>query len=584
MNANALNTVFQTQWRRSRAAIISASAGVFAIFAILLIRDRPLAYVADWNRETMAWELVPNESIDFIATMVIIFFTVIVPMIAVLFGNSDSDKLHVSLPTRVMRLPLATWKLVAVFMIYGLVAVGGISLFATALMKTVIATNFGWWMPLALAVSAIAVLQFWAYCFGNANPKAGAVVFGLGIAAVAWLLRQEFAFLFLNQAGPVATLSAVGGLLCMTYGATVWGVGVNRRGGFPDFVTELSQRRAARGKRLRRFRSPEQAHRWHERRLYGWQLPLLTLAIMTAYFFGMSILVAVYKISNVTGNSSVEGGIFDVGWKGQAPLVTTGLNLTAVTAGVLVGALMFMRAGTWNDESTYLLTRPLSTRTLAVARLVELLRTVLISLALMMVCTGAGALLLRFRGDGLQIIHYLGLGYEHVPPILALVFFWGMLFLALWVGIWSINLAYAMAIFGIAILPAFGIIWGLEEVGIISRSQMGTSLDMAFMIGSRVGAVVLIAGAAWAYIRAERLGVIPRYMKGVMLVFWLSYSLPFIYYGLTFNQEALVGVIYNDWSVKFPHPIDWGLWTGLSVMPIAPLFTHAYFLERARRQ
>jgi hypothetical protein len=35
---------------------------------------------------------------------------------------------------------------------------------------------------------------------------------------------------------------------------------------------------------------------------------------------------------------------------------------------------------------------------------------------------------------------------------------------------------------------------------------------------------------------------------------------------------------------QFPHPINWFLWAALSLLPIAPIFTHPLYIQRARHQ
>ena len=89
--------------------------------------------------------------------------------------------------------------------------------------------------------------------------------------------------------------------------------------------------------------------------------------------------------------------------------------------------------------------------------------------------------------------------------------------------------------------------------------------------------LLLVGVVAMAY-RCERRGLVPKSYKWMALGPWVIYSGLFGYFGLRFKLPDDAAA----WVMDFPYPIDWGLWVGISALPIAPLFLHPLLVGRSR--
>lgn len=584
MTSSPLFTMLAAQWNRSRWVLLGSVPSMVAVCLCLYAMDHYDAV-----------EFVGTPSGALIGTMAFITIMVLSTVVTVLLLQSDAERLHLSLPTRMMRLPLATWRIVLPLMMYGALTAATVSAVATCLIKLVLSTTFPWWLPVCLAVCAMAVAQAWALAWGDANPKTGATVLLLGFASVIGLLQLGLSLL--NESNTIleadavyeahfayllpVTLAVVG----LSLAVAVAGVSLNRHGGIPDWtsllrlnpkrITSLSESKA------RRFRSAKQAQLWYDWRCFGWQLPLAIFVGLGLYFLGMPLLVAVMNVTNVTGQSSVHGfaALFAVDWLTSPQFVTTGFQVSALMGAVLAGAYLFMKAGNWNTESTFLLALPMSTPALARTRISLVFRSSLLGLGVLMAALGVIALIVGARGESLGILDYLVQGYEEIPRIGVLAFFWGGLFLFMWVAVWAVNVGWALLAFAIALVPAVVGAGVAGAAGAVPMPDPAAFANTAWDICTWAAAALLIAATLWAYRAGRTRGLLGPHVKWMIPLLWLVYSGAFTIFGRTFYFPPDARL-----PNPFPHPIDWSLWLALSMLPIAPMITHPLLLHRARHR
>lgn len=289
-------------------------------------------------------------------------------------------------------------------------------------------------------------------------------------------------------------------------------------------------------------------------------------------------MVALFRISDTTGNSSSEGiaPLFFVDWLKSVQTLMTGLRISALAGGVMVGGIMFMRAGQWNSQSKYLLTRPLSTTKIAHARVVALLASSGAAFLVLAALTFGVWGYLRVTGYRFGMIPYLMNGYEDLSVFLIVGVFWGALYGMIWMGAWSVSLVYVMSVVGLVFLPPLTVVGVLSLAGLFedgAAAVQGT-VDVCTWVAS----VLLLIGVAVMAYRCERRGLVPRYYKWMALGSWVVYSGLFTFLGLRFELPFDAAA----WAMDFPYPVNWGLWVGISALPITPLFLHPLLVGRSR--
>ena len=566
-------SIIWSQWLKTRGTLIGISLGSVAFCSILYLVDqlRPGAITG-----APAQELI-------ITTLFIVLVTT-ATSISLLLVHSDAEKLHVSLPIRTLRLPLPTWKIVAPLMVYAVATIAVMSALATFLINLVIMTPFSWWIPIVISTCVIAMVQAWALAFGDINPRAGLAAVVVGVLLLALLIQQTFVVEFLLESGPIPIFAATLVVLTILFGLAVVGVSLNRHGGLPEFSALRAGNASAARARKPRFKSALKAQLWHDWRCFGWQLPLCALGAGAVYFLGMPLLVAMFNVTDVTGNSRAEGRFFFVSWLTSAQFVTTGLQIAALFSAVSVGAYLFMKAGHWNVKSTFFLTKPVPTRTLALARLSLMFKSTLLGVAGLMSAVGIISGLLMLSGDEIGFIHYLRQGYEAVPDPAIMAFFWSTLFVFMWTAIWSVNLGFAMFVFaGVLAVP---FVWTVLIGGSVEE---GSGLDTLWQYGVWAASGILAVSFLLAYIQGLRYKLIaPRtHIAGAVL--WIVGAVVFTIYGTVYDYHGVRSAIslFGGDAVEastWPYPIDWPLWFGLSIIPIAPIFTHPLQIHWARHQ
>ena len=571
MSARPVQTIFWGQWQKTRWLLLTTFIGIAATYILLAIVDgrglRPGA------GETAS---------DFLVAILLISLPLFFTGASILLGHSDSERLQIALPERVLMLPLATWKLVAIFLGFGALVAAGVALAATLPALSMLNLNFAWWLPVAIAVPAMVLLQIWAYTFGDASPRVALLSFAACFIAFAWIMQRPALVRFITESSPVLVGLSLALLLLLVGSIAVGVVTVNRRGGWAGQFAFLNPSSVRTRRERRPFSSKRMAQFWYEWRLFGTLLPMCVSVVMVAYFFGLPLVVGIFRMSESTGNSSAEGidALFSISWYTSAQFVSTGIGLAAIVGGIVVGGIMFMRAGHWNSQSSYLLTRPLSIQRISSARLQMMLASTTLTLVLLVSALGALAALLATQGEAVGLIRYLHQGYEHLHPAIPLVCFWSGIVLLMWIASWSINSVWVLSTLALVHLPSILILSALTLSGQLPLADARSLILPIIGICNWIASGFLVVGLLWMAYRSGRRTLVHPGLTWFAAILWVVYSAVFYYYVTEWDIPPGA----QDWAVRFPNPVEWSIWIGISALPIAPLFLQPLLVESARHR
>ncbi len=567
MGAGAMWTVYAGLWRRLRQTFMLVIAGTAAAYGLVWLADA---------QGLRAHER--DDSGDFMVAFLIIGVSGLVGAAGVLLANSDAEKLELALPQRMLRMPMRTWKLALVHMGFGMTAAAVIAVGATLPAFWVLKVNFAWWMPVMAAVTLMPLVQLWAYTMGNAGLRAALISFVLYFGGLAWLSQRPYVVERLTTAGPAKNAALLLLFLAGVY-ALLWAVAaVQRRGGWAASLPRRGTELAA-GRARNPFRSARAAQFWFEWRQYGMLLPAYVGGAAAAYFVGMPLVVGVFRMTNVTGKSSTEP-LFRIDWLSSAQYIWMGLFLSAFLGSLLVGGVMFMRAGHWNSASSYLLTRPLTLLWISNARMLVLGAGAAIALGELAAITGAIEGIVHLSGDSTGFGFFLHQGYEQLPQWLAVAMHFGFLLVLMWACAWPVSFVFALGCFAVLTLPLLGAIWGGALVGALAPDDATAKAAELGPIANWISATLAVGGLlamAWVANRRRFLHpVLPWLCAGI----WLAYSWAFAH--IMTRWEIPEGV--QEWYLRFPHPLNWPLWVGISIVPLIPFFLHPLMLARIRNR
>ena len=571
MNAKPIRTVFWGQWQKNRWLLLTILAGIALAYGLLAMVDtRGLR------------ENAGDPAEDFLIAILLISVPSLVAAASVLLGHSDSERLHITLPPRILRLPLTTPKLAAVLLTFGILVAALIASAATLPAIFMLNVDFDWWVPVLIAVLAMTVLQLWAYTFGNATPRVALLSFILCFASFAWIVRRPFLVQLATESGAAIAVLLLAIPLAAVFGISVLVIAILRSGGWAGGFAILNPVRAGVRRKKRAFRSRRVAQFWYEWRLFGSLLPLYVTGVAAAYFFGLPLVIAVFRISDTTGNSSAEGvaALFSISWLTSAQFVSTGIYLSAIIGAVIVSGVMFMRAGHWNSQSNYLLTRPLSIQRIASARLSMMLASTTLTALIFLAALAVLIVIIRAGGENLGLVSYLRQGYGHLPEALILAYFWGGILLILWVGSWSVNFAWVLCVAALVYLPPITAIWILALLGRLSISDAQTTTHATVYICNWIASTILVAGLLWMVYQSYKKQIVPASHIWVAALLWIIYSGVFYYFAGQWDVPAAA----KEWVVRFPNPVDWSIWIGISTLPVTPLFLQPLLLDYARHR
>lgn len=554
-------------WRKSRLAFAGTIAGFVAACLLLLVGDA-LGIHPDYIE-------VGKFAVMTVALGVVAFTIVMI--------HADSDRLHYAMPKRVFRLPAASWKIVALQVSYGALASAAVGLVLGLLAVALVGMDIAWWGPACVAVFVVCGLQAWANMQSEDNPRAA--VLSLLICSIVVLLLLTLPGLgsFVGRITPfVAAAISIG----VFYGVALFGLVINRHGGFSEFPSLTfwqGGKRFAKGPLPRRFNSARAAQRWYEWRKYGWQLPTSVLLVLAIFFLLMPVIAVVFegemseKLAQPDNPSRAE----NIDWLTSVQFVLTGMQVSAVVSAVVVGGLMFMNAGYWGATSTFLNTRPMSTRRMAASRLSAALLSTSLGLAFFMVFFTIIVVVTSRMGEPIGMVHFLRQGYEQSPDWAIVAFYWAVLFTIMWSAVWAANVGWAFFVFGVTVAVPSTIASTLRTP---SDSIFVDTTETSYVIVQYctwAGAAILAAGFLYAFYQALRQGLVSKPFLAAAAIYFVGFWIVLVAFHRAYIPDPTANIIGDE---RFPHPIDWVLWAGLSLIPIAPVFTHPWLLERARHR
>lgn len=576
MNASPFVTLTWIQWQRSRWVLAALPLLAFvADSLLLLLRDLGLSPHYFGMAAYMPMIVVSAIAIG-----------------TLLLTHSDVEKLHVALPLRILRLPCSTWKLAVGLMLFGLCAVGVVSSIASFLLRYMLQVEFQWWLPPAFSVMSLAMLQVWSYGLRNPDPRVAAFSFIGLLAPILFILTRDVTFRALTEISPLVFLIVVP--LAM-YLLALASLTVNRRGGLPALLPSVFDRKRKRIVEIKtrpRFRSKYRTQLWCEWRQFGWMLPLLVVFILVLYFMGMPLLIGLF--GGTGGSQGLAGeqaqtSIY-VSYLSNAQWTIGGLTFAAIVSSLFVGAVMFMKAGYWNTQSTYLLSMPAPTRTLARARVMMSLQSAFVSMLILGGIMGMITFSMKLAGENNRILHFLQQGYRvdffgesagYVPGYQVIVFYLGFLLVTMWVATWSVNAGWALLVYLVTVGPSTGFQWLMKSGEGQATQNSLERIESWSNAGTNLAMVILIATLLWIVFGAIRNRLVTPGLSIFSLVFWALVIFVFYVFSKSYihlEEENLPG------GRRWPHPVHWPTWFGLSMMIIAPFFSHAYLLHKARHR
>ncbi len=566
MTSRAMWTVYAGLWRRARQVVLLVLAGTAAAYGIVWLA----------NAQGLRPEH-PTAAEDFTILLLILGVSGVVGAAGVLLANSDTERLMLALPERVLRMPLRTWKLALIHLAFGVSVAALLALAATLPASFILKAEIVWWMPVAAASAVMPLAQLWAYTMGNAGLRPALASFIIYFGGLSWLVQRPFLVDAVKQGG------LRGAALFLLYFAAVylllWAVTRVQRGG--GWAASLPRRglEAALPKARRPFRSAWAAQFWFEWRQFGWLLPAYVAGAAAAYFLGMPLIVGVFRMTDVTGESSAEP-LFHIDWLTSAQYTWMGLFLAAFIGSILTGGVMLMRGGHWNSASSYLLTRPLGVSRISNARLLVLGAGAIVALGVLLAITGAIEGVVHLLGETTGLGFFLHQGYEALPLWLALAMHFGFLLVLMWACAWPISFVFALGGFALLLLPMLAIVWGGVLGGIIEPETARAKIAAWSPMLNWIAAGLVVAGLLVLAFMAQRRRYLHPIVPLLGAALWLAYSWGFVHF---INRwEVPPGV--KDWYVRFPHPINWPLWVAVSVVPLLPFFLHPLMMARIRHR
>ena len=580
-----------------RTAPMLATQLVLTILFCLFVKDIDLSL---GNRGMMdrgdVRTMVPTGSENFFVTILLVGVNAIFAIGTVLLMHSDSRQLRMSLPTHVFLLPMTYRKLVTIHMVYGAFAVAVVTFVAAALAHATLIAIYTPWLPATLAALAYIGLQAWAMIFGGRRTPTAAIMglLGFGILFVA-LIRNEYIMTALPSIHPAIGIATAA---TIAFGIYECAVRLGRGSRFRAFDgSSHSPTNSRTEKLLKPFRSPFWTQAWYEWRNIGWVLPSVLIVLLTLYFVAVPILTGLYfstaGIRDPLDNEFTAR--FMVHWGQNQQVVTSGMLTAAIGAGVLTGAYLFLVSGEWRQKSTFLRTRPMTTEKLAGVRLFVLLFSTALSTTILMATFAVVSVVLHLGNERFDYLFWLRQGFDHVPDVFVVAFFAGSLFLAMWTGLWIVNVSLGLGTYGI-----FSVIAMLASYLFIRTTDIPGDSVVFYVIERTAvwsAAVIWLIGSLWAFRLSAKAQIIPAKALGLAAVCWVIYSSSFLYYGLGIRYYVDVLVVdgitilnarvnYDQapsMAIPFTHPVDWVLWAGLSLFPILPIVTLPHRLNTMRR-
>jgi hypothetical protein len=553
------------QWNKTRWAFLGILSAVLMVYLLLFGLDK-FGLGGDFIE-------VFGHLVIFIVTMISMFVFVTI--------HTDVDSIRIYIPIRIFRLPLATWKLVAVFMLYGVLAASAIALFTSLMAIWILDLKIGVGGPVAIAAASTAIILAWSYAQQETTPET-TIVSGLVLAAGSvWLFQQQSVLSLAESIGY--------GLAALIFAIVIFGLAVlafdwNRRARLPQYsLLQSSQSMGMATDVKRRFRNAKEAQRWYEWRRYGWQLPASAISIMLMYFFALPLFGTAFVEGQHKGddpNFVQESPLIVIDWFSSVQFLTTGIQVAALLSAVAVGGFMFMKAGYWNNSSSFLFTQPVTTRKLAQARIFNIAKSSLAGVGILLIALSSVVLIVRAQGESLGVTDFLGLNYS-LEPWFVLTFFWGSLLAMMWAVVWPVNMGWVLCGALLTYGPAMVYVWIKQSTGDFDIFELKDLNDGAFRSAGLPLAGIVGFGLVFMILSAIRSGQVHWISVAVVVAGWGISIWGFYTYANGYEPAPGSQISPNQFQL---YPVNWPLWFALSLTIVAPPFTLPLMMHRSRHQ
>ena len=107
-----------------------------------------------------------------------------------------------------------------------------------------------------------------------------------------------------------------------------------------------------------------------------------------------------------------------------------------------------------------------------------------------------------------------------------------------------------------------------------------TITTAAIYVCNWIASAILVLGFLWMAYQSEKRRLVHPSYTWIAAALWITYASVFYY----FVNEWDVSPESQDWAVRFPNPVNWSIWIGISALPITPLFLQPLLLDYARHR
>lgn len=448
-----------------------------------------------------------------------------------LFSYYDRDDMHFAFPTRLFSLPVRTESLVLARMMYAaaitglLYAIMGLGI--AALSVEPIAVEL---YPL-VAVSVMAYLQTLSWLTGRI-PAVFVVILGTTLVyPLIWTLHSAIAIL--PEWLPLRSAIVLGPFCLVCYLVAVIAVAQHRHGTWINLLP-LNFRRFAHTREplvtlrsMGSFPGPGPAQRWFERTRLAPLILLCSVGVMTPLLVGQLILIA-----------TTPADFHDV--PVNIDLVCFWLIFSSSIAGLLL--VVFDDRDRRSGIQRYVMTRPMTTRALAFARMAGAATSVIVGFGAVLLVSMLAALIAGDLGQ------FWTTDVAEIPPelsvLLTLVVAWALLLIP----------GHLLVLYVALAAIAFTVALGLEVMD--HALEITTSTEETIILATAfVASAAIVIAVAWLFRRAWRSGLLTKRDLSACLVGWL----------------VLTGVLAFGAKSAAPHDIAW--WIGIAL--IAPALSVA---------
>ena len=483
-------------------------------------------------------------------------------IIALLYCHSDERNLTMTMPSYLLRLPVRTSELVIYRMSYNLFCVAVVAIGCSTLCRLVFGpsnSTFEFYSPFRIGITTFAVLQALAWSIGAKG------IFRLLVACVVCVFvagsldMDAPRYLRANLSLSVASVIS----LVLAASTIVAYVGVRMRRSEAirfDGMLRSTLSVFGRERRIERppFNSPDEAMRWFEWRRQSRLLPWLVC--------GVTIFVLATTVNFMRMHEQYLGN--------EIALVSSQISVGVCCTTLIPTTLVFGAYCCFQNQrlqlgplQTFFYARPVTTKSIAVARIIVALRSVVLSMIpLLLSCTVAVVLALRDGDTTLPsrlpafVANHMGLRGAGI----ALLLFWGMFAIA-WCVQWFGNLLGPLLVLGTLSTVLLS----------VDGSNYGAVNEHVLFVVA--GFVLFTATAAAGYLAFQR-DLIDRRGVYVSLAVWPLLAVGFSTF-IHFDQFIYDGQMSYEPMLQHASVVF-----AFAAMPVAPLVTVPLFMHLTRHR